>query len=270
MRAAAKVTGVEGLPADRQVAVPDLGDRSCRADQSQNRLAPEADVVRGQDRLVLAIGKDGEAVDAGHVGGGQDADAEALLDGGEVAQGERRAGMRRADGAELPGIEGDRIGGEGLAAVDLALAVQLEDAGADGGALMRLCLGLVEGTRHRIDDLSVAGAAAEHAAQGVLDGRARWPRVAGEKIACGHQHAGRAGAALGGARLDEGVLQSGHGRVGGEAFDGGDRAIRHLAERNEAGADLGAVEQHRAGTAIAGITADLGAGLSPARRGARG
>ena len=39
-----------------------------------------------------------------------------------------------------------------------------------------------------------------------------------------------------------------------------DRAALGLAQRDQAGADLRAVEQHGAGAAVAGVAADLGAG----------
>ncbi len=104
--------GLGGLPGDGQVRVAHPGHCVLGTDQCEDRLAAEADMALGQDRLVLAVGKDGEAVDARHVGGGQDADAEAGLGGGEVAQAEAGAAVRRADDAEMPGIERDRIGAE--------------------------------------------------------------------------------------------------------------------------------------------------------------
>jgi hypothetical protein len=42
-----------------------------------------------------------------------------------------------------------------------------------------------------------------------------------------------------------------------QAFDGHHRATFDLSRRYEAGADRGAIEEHRAGAAIAGIAADL-------------
>ena len=45
-----------------------------------------------------------------------------------------------------------------------------------------------------------------------------------------------------------------------QALDRLDRAARDLAHRHQAGADLSPVEQHRAGAAVAGVAADLGAG----------
>ena len=60
---------------------------------------------------------------------------------------------------------------------------------------------------------------------------------------------------------EEGFLQRRQRAVAvAEALDRLDRAARDLAHRDQAGADLPAVEQHRAGAAVAGIAADLGAG----------
>ncbi len=58
----------------------------------------------------------------------------------------------------------------------------------------------------------------------------------------------------------EGGLQRIEPAAFGETLDGHDRAALDLRRGDEAGADLRAVEQHRAGAAIAGIAADLGAG----------
>ena len=50
------------------------------------------------------------------------------------------------------------------------------------------------------------------------------------------------------------------GAVAGEAFDGGDRRAVHLDGKARARFDGDAVQEHRAGAALAGIAADLGAG----------
>ena len=58
----------------------------------------------------------------------------------------------------------------------------------------------------------------------------------------------------------EGFLQLGEHAIRRQPFDGDDIAALDLAQRHQAGADLLAIQQHRAGAAIAGIAADLGAG----------
>ena len=112
---------------------------------------------------------------------------------------------------------------------------------------------------HRVDDLAVAGAAAKHATKRVAHFFFRWLRIAFEQRRAGDQHAWRADAALGRAMLEEGRLQRRKLAVG-EAFDGTHRAAGNAGRRNQAGADRLVVQHHRAGAAIAGVTADLGAG----------
>jgi len=56
---------------------------------------------------------------------------------------------------------------------------------------------------HRIDDLAVAGAAAEHAPQRILDLGARRLAVLPHQLLRSHQHARRADAALGRPMIEE-------------------------------------------------------------------
>ena len=60
----------------------------------------------------------------------------------------------------------------------------------------------------------------------------------------------------------KGLLQCREPAVLGQALDGLDRAACRLTHRDETGAGLPAVEEHRAGAAITRIAADLGAGQS--------
>ena len=70
---------------------------------------------------------------------------------------------------------------------------------------------------------------------------------------------GRAEAALHGARGDERALHRVQAAVGGEALDGHDLAAVGLRAVHEAGAHELAVEQHRAGAALALLARALGA-----------
>jgi hypothetical protein len=106
----------------------------------------------------------------------------------------------------------------------------------------------------------VAGAAAEHAAERVLHFRLGGRALAAEEIGGGHEHAGRARAALSGAVALEGGLERGDLAAAREPFDGDDLSAFGLRERSQAGAHLAAVEQHRAGAAVAGVAADLRSG----------
>jgi hypothetical protein len=113
---------------------------------------------------------------------------------------------------------------------------------------------------HRLDDFLVAGAAAQHAAERIA--HLRFARVfsAREQVARRHQHAGGADAALRGAVTMKGALQLRHRLAAREPFDRDDRAALDLGERREAGTDLAAIDEHRAGAAVARVATDLGTG----------
>ncbi len=255
-----------GLPADRHLLVGDGGDRCGVAHECHNRLAAEAHAALGQHRLVLDVGIDAEAVLPGDVLGGEHAH-EARMPASQLVErpdGEARAGVGRAHGAQGEGVGGRCVVAEALGAGELGDAVGLGEAGADGAAGCRR-LGLrsmraLRGGEHRVYDLAVAGAAAEHAAESILDRPLVGPRIAREEIARRHQHAGRADAALRGAVAMEGELQRVEGTALGQALDRDDLAARRLPGGHEAGANLLAVHQHRAGAAVARVAADLGAG----------
>ena len=55
----------------------------------------------------------------------------------------------------------------------------------------------------------------------------------------------------------EGPLHRRSQPVRGQALDGGDAPSGHLSDRDQAGAGLVAIDQHRAGAAIAGVAAAL-------------
>ena len=80
------------------------------------------------------------------------------------------------------------------------------------------------------------------------------------QVAGRHQHPRRAGAALGAAAGEERGLERRRAVGPGETLDRLDAPAVDLARGDEAGADLLAVEPHRARAAVAGIAADLGAG----------
>jgi hypothetical protein len=82
--------------------------------------------------------------------------------------------------------------------------------------------------------------------------------------ACGHEHARRADPALRAARLEECLLQwvenRSLGRLRSEALDRGDPCAVDLADGHEARIDRSAVDQDRAGAALALAAALLRAG----------
>ena len=113
---------------------------------------------------------------------------------------------------------------------------------------------------HRIDDLAVARAAAQDAAERVLHLFLARVRIAFEERGGGDQHARRADAALGRA-MARGTTPAAP-TAGHRPSPSTVRTVRTFDRRgrHQAGADRLAVEQDRAGAAIAGVAADLGAG----------
>ncbi len=112
---------------------------------------------------------------------------------------------------------------------------------------------------HRSDDLAIAGAAAEDAAQGILGFGLGWIGVAVQKRCRRDEQAGCADAALRRAMVEERGLQRRQSAVG-ETLDRGHHGASGRSRRHQAGADGFAVDKHRAGAAVAGVAADLGAG----------
>ena len=107
---------------------------------------------------------------------------------------------------------------------------------------------------------TIAGAAAEHAAERVLDRARDWRRVA-----CVRQSA--AAISMPGVQMPHcaapcarNAARSRSVTPSGPAPRRCDRRAVRLRGRDQAGADLLAVHQHGAGAAIAGVAADLGAG----------
>ena len=84
-----------------------------------------------------------------------------------------------------------------------------------------------------------------------------------QQVAAGHDHAGRAVAALQRVVLVEGLLHRvQRAVVGGEALDGGDLAAVGLHGEHRAALHALAVEVDGAGAAVAGVAADDGADLA--------
>src|SRR6266581_1689288 len=114
---------------------------------------------------------------------------------------------------------------------------------------------------HGLDDLLIAGAATQVAADGVADLRLRRVRIRVEQSLGSDQHPGSAVAALQAVRLAEAVLQHAHRAVGlREPLDGGDAVAVRLHRVHEAGTHRLAVEHHRARAADAVLAADVRAG----------
>src|SRR5258708_5318426 len=109
-------------------------------------------------------------------------------------------------------------------------------------------------------DVLVTGAAAEGAFNAVAHVLFARIWIALEQIAGGHDHPRRAVAALQAVFVPEGLLHDVQLAVRGQAFDG--RHLRAVGLDGEDGARLDglAVDEDRAGAALAGVAADIGAG----------
>jgi hypothetical protein len=112
---------------------------------------------------------------------------------------------------------------------------------------------------HRGDDLAVARAAAQHAAERILDRLLVRVRVSLQQRGGRDEKARRADAALRRAMAQEGGLQRREGAVRKPSTVRIALALGLGAGTRQAQTGL-AVDDHRAGAAIAGVAADLGAG----------
>ena len=248
-------------PGDRHFLVADRQHDVALADQGDDGLAAIAHLAVGQHRLVLDVGIDAETVRR-HVGRRQhrgEAPAQRL----EIAQREARPRMRRAHDADPQRIGGNAVGAELLAARELGRAVDPRQARTDGSAGRRRggqrCRRIHDG----IDDLAVAGAAAEHAAQRILDLAARRPRRLAPR-APGRPSACPACRCRTAPRHGRGTTSA--GRRACRCRRPGPRRSRPrgpptwpIATRQAQTCRL--VEQDGAGAAVAGVAADLGAGV---------
>ncbi|MDB5376378.1 MAG: hypothetical protein JWR00_824 [Rubritepida sp.] len=242
------------VPGDGQGFETQRLHRLARADHGTDRIAAIEHAPRREDRLVLDMRIDAVAIAPGHI-----LRAQHRPDSGmrgekirDLAQHEMRMRVRAADGAQPERIGRREVGAVALRAVQLGHAVHARQPVADGADSRR---GL--DTADRIDDPPVARAAAEHAAQRLLHlGLAR-RGVPAQQLGPGHQHPGRADAALRRAMRVEARHQRLTFRRRSQALDGLDGRALALTERRQAGAGLRAIHQHRAGAAIPRVAAEL-------------
>ena len=111
-----------------------------------------------------------------------------------------------------------------------------------------------------VEDLLIAGAAAEVARERLADLVVARIRAAGEQVRRRDDEPRRAEAALDGARLDEGLLHAVQAAALGQALDGDHLVAVGLGGEHEAGADEPAVEEHRARSALPLLAGVLRAG----------
>src|SRR5262249_60507350 len=116
------------------------------------------------------------------------------------------------------------------------------------------------GVLNCIDDVLIAGAAAEIAFECFTDLGVRRVLRALEQFGRGHDHARRAVAALEAMLFPETFLQGMQPALGTQTFNGGEVRALGLNRENRAGLHGPAVQMNRAGTAQRGLTPDMGAG----------
>src|SRR6266542_5975769 len=119
---------------------------------------------------------------------------------------------------------------------------------------------LLGGPLDGLDDVVVAGAAAEVAFQPVADLGLRRPRRALEELGGRHDHARRAEAALQAVLFPEAFLDRMQLAVLGHALDGLHLRALALDGQERTGLHRQAVDVHGAGAALAGVAAHVGAG----------
>ena len=229
-----------------------------RESDKGDRLAPEAGGAFGKGGLIGEGGDHAKGIAPGDIGGGEDGrDPGPRGIGDEIAKGEGRMRMGGADRLENTGIFRHDIGPEQIAR-HLFGPVEAGDRLARRAALGQGRCGGIGGVADGGQDLAIAGATAEDAADGGFGLCLGRGGIAGEEFGGGHQHPGRADAALRRAMAQEGGAEA--GEFGGVGLDRLDLAPLGPGGGGEAGAGGAAVDQHGAGAAIPGIAADLGAG----------
>src|SRR5215831_12827995 len=119
---------------------------------------------------------------------------------------------------------------------------------------------LFGGVLHRLDDVHIAGAAAQVARDRLADLLLARVLVAREERAGGHEHSRRAEAALQTVLLGETLLHRVELASLLQSLDRGDARAVGLHRENGAGLDRVAVEVDRARAAVRGVAADMRAG----------
>ncbi len=243
------------------------GDLHGLGGHGQHRFPNVAHHATGHHRLVLD--EDAEVVHAGHVVAAQHA-----FDAGH---GTRRAGVdaqdarmrvRAAQHLQVQHVGHPQVGGVLHRAGHLARRVDARRVVTDeagGLALLQRAGGQaavehVARQLHRVQDLLVAGAAADVAAQPFLDLVQVGLRASPQRGGGGHHHARDAVAALAGAALVKRALQHRHAGVAVQVVHGLHRGALDLLHRHQATLDQLAVDEHRAGAAFTGTAAFLVAG----------
>ena len=232
-----------------------------RADHGGGRLATEPGFFLGEDRLVGKGWDDPEPVHARNVAMGQDRGNTFGPCGPsfEITETEASAVIGRADHFDHEGIWRSDIVAEAFRTHDLVAPVQPFDC--------RACRALVAGRNshvdlrghtHGLDDLAVAGATAQYAAERIAGLHLGRVRHLPQQSQGRDHHPRRADPALRGAMGLKAPGEPGSHRVlTDQARQRLDFAPIGLMRGGQAGTDRRPVDQHGAGTTIARITPDL-------------
>ena len=252
-------------PGYRKRRKVEIAHRLAVADHQRDGLAAKARDALRQHRLVRERRDHAIAVRAGDIPGGEDCDDSGMsaLKRLDVAENERGVRVRRSDRARRQRLGRPFVSAEDFRAGEFANAVEAGDTPPNRGLLRQLrnvASAEVVRVLHGVENGSIAGAAAQHAGERVLDCLFAGPGLPSQQPDRGDEDAWRANAALRGAmRVQSGAQLRDDRLVVAEALDRLDRTPFRLPDGGQAGANRLAVDQHRAGSAIAGVAADLDA-----------
>ena len=260
-----------------------LGDVGVVGDDRGDLLALEAHLVGGQHRLrvVAQGGHPREVAGRHHLAGEHQPDARdvpglAGVDGADPGVGDRaaqdlhvqHAGQHDVVDVVAPAPDEAVVldaSATGAHPADLDLVQRLRRHGfsLSSGSAGGLRLGaahLVGGPQHGLHDVLVAGAAAQVARERPPDLVLGRVGVLVEEGLGGQHHPGRAEAALEAVLLLEPLLQRVQLAGAGEALDRGHLVAVGLHREHRAALHRLPVDQHRAGAAVGGVAAGVGAG----------
>ena len=234
-------------------------------DHKRHRLAAKACEALREHGLVRESRDHPVAVHAEHILCGEDSDDPRMsaLERVNVADSKCGVRVRRSYRPRLERLRRPFVRAEDFCSRELADPVDAGNPTANRGLRRRFhYIRDVEEMRvpHGVEDGAIARAAAQHAAESVLDRLFIRPRLSSQQSDRGQQNAGRADAALRGAMDVKGRTKLSDNRlIVAETLDRFDSTSVHLPNASQARADRLTVDEHRTGAAIAGLTAYLDA-----------
>ena len=252
-------------PGYRKRRKVEIAHRFAVADHQRDGLTAKAREALRQHRLVRESRDHAIAVAAGDIPGGEDCGDSGMgaLKRLDVAENERGVRVRRSDRTRRQRLGRPFVSAEDFRAGEFANAVEARDTPPNRGLLRQLrnvAGAEVMRLLHGVENGSIAGAAAQHSRERVLDCLFAGPGLPSQQPDRGGEDAWRANAALRGAmRVQSGAQLCHYGLVVAEALDRFNRTPFRLPNGGQAGANRLAVDQHGAGSAIAGVAADLDA-----------